>query len=360
MRPARSVPPATMDAPPLYEVLRQQRASLLPATASLAASNSNSSQEADFESASARSGPENLFSLDRFHGFLIRAHSDENLHFVQTANAFIHYKQRYLRTQERRGLPVDRDLLISLWEDSVYLPFIRVNSPMECNLPQDIREMFEENVASHTLPTDDQIVMAVKHIFQLLLDSYRHYTQQVTLQHRAAEPAVSRISSTVEEDSNLKSCVFHKVTTRSSQCTSMKGNQLEDLGTNIDQANLTTFHLELPSNINYANLVDEGIVESPIEQNKRLGYPGQETPALTDPDTGHSSTPESSRKRTPEVSDTDVSRRSPVDKAGPGVDYGQRGRSRDPAHNGWLHRGKKFIQERLQLDKKKKRPTHNL
>lgn len=110
-----------------------------------------------------RSSPDTAsspFSLVMFHDFLKKSHCEENLQFILITDSFL---------DSNESFPV------KLWNNSVYLQFIRLDSPQECNLPQEIREKFDECYVSQTRPSRADIEAARKHILLLLQDAFNKF-----------------------------------------------------------------------------------------------------------------------------------------------------------------------------------------
>ncbi|KAL3232586.1 Regulator of G-protein signaling 2 [Nakaseomyces bracarensis] len=127
-----------------------------------------------------------VYNIETFHKFLLKAHCEENLEFFQYTNSYICSKNK--ENDEDRNSRSEADLadsssrtskLLKLWNNRIYLRYIALNSPRECNFPQEIREVFEKCYREGTLPSDENVLVAMQHILQLLMDAYRQFTKFV-------------------------------------------------------------------------------------------------------------------------------------------------------------------------------------
>ncbi|AGO14277.1 AaceriAFL230Wp [[Ashbya] aceris (nom. inval.)] len=122
-------------------------------------------QERQRDAAGQEGSPSTLLM---FHEFLRRTHCDENLQFVLMTDGFV---------VDHADTPVDP----AVW-NQIYDTFIRRDSPKECNFPESIRSVFDDSFQSQTVPPQEHIVLARKHVLKLLEDAYtkfhRHLVEQ--------------------------------------------------------------------------------------------------------------------------------------------------------------------------------------
>lgn len=112
---------------------------------------------------------DSVHSLAAFHDFLKSTHCDENLQFILITDSFV--SDEYHTPAERFPL--------KLWNNSVYLQFLKQDSPQECNLPQDIREVFDRCYNSQTAPSKESIMAARQHIWALLQDAFNKFHRKI-------------------------------------------------------------------------------------------------------------------------------------------------------------------------------------
>lgn len=154
-----------------------------------------------------------VYNIETFHKFLLKAHCEENLEFFQYTNAYICSKNK--ENDEDKNSRSEADLadtssksskLLKLWNNRIYLKYIALNSPRECNFPQEIREVFEKCYREGSLPSDENVLVAMQHILQLLMDAYRQFTKFVNdtenpIEELVTEKSQSIITSFGENDS---------------------------------------------------------------------------------------------------------------------------------------------------------------
>lgn len=102
-------------------------------------------------------------SLLTFHEFLKRSHCDENLQYILMTKPFVSN---------------DKNLSLNRW-NNIYLQFIRVDSPRECNFPEEIRLIFDDYYHESKLPSLNDIKISRKHILSLLQDAYNRFQERI-------------------------------------------------------------------------------------------------------------------------------------------------------------------------------------
>ncbi|QHS76212.1 GTPase-activating protein RGS2 [Saccharomyces paradoxus] len=110
------------------------------------------------------------YTIQKFYKFLKRAHCEENLEFFEKAHQFLQLKQNRTISEEK---------LLEVWNKSLYIKYIAVDSPKECNFSQDTREIFEKCYANNKVPADVDVLCAISHIMGLLMDGYHRFVSSV-------------------------------------------------------------------------------------------------------------------------------------------------------------------------------------
>ncbi|CEP63897.1 GTPase-activating protein RGS2 LALA0_S09e04940g [Lachancea lanzarotensis] len=148
--------------------------------------------------------PHRPASSDAFVAFLKRSHCDENLSFLLATDPYV------------QGVSWDA---LASWTRDVYTLYIQTDSPRECNLPQAIRQTFDESAKSHTVPPQSSIEAARKHVLWLLQDAHSKFSH---LQRRCSRPATCRRSHGYNETAgqvhNSTSSSTSTSTTSTSHC----------------------------------------------------------------------------------------------------------------------------------------------
>ncbi|CAI2023583.1 hypothetical protein SEUBUCD646_0H01540 [Saccharomyces eubayanus] len=116
-------------------------------------------------------GVRSPYTVQRFYKFLKKAHCEENLEFFEKAHQFLQLKQ---------SGKVNEKNLLAIWNKSLYIKFIAVDSPKECNFSQDTREVFEKCYANNKVPADVDVLSAITHIMSLLMDGYHRFVNFVS------------------------------------------------------------------------------------------------------------------------------------------------------------------------------------
>lgn len=105
------------------------------------------------------------YTMGKFEQFLIKSHCEENYEFWRTCNGYL------LRYD-------NDDFDIRRWNTGIYKRFIRESSPMECNLPEDIKHNFEESYRDSCRVPKMILYRARQHAWSLMTDAYRQYVRQ--------------------------------------------------------------------------------------------------------------------------------------------------------------------------------------
>lgn len=108
----------------------------------------------------------NAYTLQMFEKFMRRSHCEENYEFWKNCNGYMVHCD-------------EKNFDIARWNARLYRRFIRENSPMECNLPVDIRQGFKESYEKNQKPPKALIYRARQHAWSLMTDAYRQYVRQV-------------------------------------------------------------------------------------------------------------------------------------------------------------------------------------
>lgn len=108
----------------------------------------------------------NPYTLGKFERFLLKYHCEENYEFWRTCN-------RYLLKYD------DENFDVKKWNSGIYKQFIGENSPMECNLPEDIRLIFKDSYHDGLRIPQVIVQRARQHAWSLMADAYRQYVRQV-------------------------------------------------------------------------------------------------------------------------------------------------------------------------------------
>lgn len=147
------------------------------------------------------------FNIETFHRFLLKAHCEENLEFFQYCNTYICTKTRKEAISlDMANSKSETDLatteshqhrLLKMWNNRIYLKYIALNSPRECNFPQEIREVFEKCYEEQQLPSDESVLIAMQHILQLLMDAYRQFIKFVNNSNDPLEELISEKSEAI-------------------------------------------------------------------------------------------------------------------------------------------------------------------
>lgn len=122
------------------------------------------------------------YTLNEFNSFLIRTHCEENLEFfIMTRQFLLNDDKRSLRSSIVSSMSSKNysNFDLELWDDQIYNIFIKVDSPKECNLPQYIRELFDDCHKNGNPPRQVFIIQAIQHILGLLLDAYSRFVQYI-------------------------------------------------------------------------------------------------------------------------------------------------------------------------------------
>ncbi|CDF91531.1 ZYBA0S12-01024g1_1 [Zygosaccharomyces bailii CLIB 213] len=114
------------------------------------------------------------YTLVKFEQFLVKSHCDENYEFWKTCNG-------YLRCCD------DEDFDVDGWNSKVYKSFIMDNSPMECNLPTEVKKGFQESYNSCGRLPRTVLHKARQHAWSLMTDAYRQYVRHIN--HNCTTPS---------------------------------------------------------------------------------------------------------------------------------------------------------------------------
>ncbi|CAL9735143.1 hypothetical protein MOSE0_G07976 [Monosporozyma servazzii] len=122
------------------------------------------------------------YTLKEFNNFLVRTHCEENLEFfIMTRQFLLNDDKKSLRSSNVSAVSSRNysSFDLELWDDQIYSIFIKVDSPKECNLPQYIRELFDDCHNKNNPPRQVCIIQAIQHILGLLLDAYKRFVQYI-------------------------------------------------------------------------------------------------------------------------------------------------------------------------------------
>ncbi|CAL9730164.1 hypothetical protein MOUN0_I08086 [Monosporozyma unispora] len=122
------------------------------------------------------------YTLKEFNNFLVRTHCEENLEFfIMTRQFLLNDDKKSLRSSNISSISSRNysNFDLELWDDQIYDIFIKVDSPKECNLPQYIRELFDDCHKRGNPPRQVFIIQAIQHILGLLLDAYSRFVQYI-------------------------------------------------------------------------------------------------------------------------------------------------------------------------------------
>ncbi|QLL32814.1 hypothetical protein HG536_0D03360 [Torulaspora globosa] len=106
------------------------------------------------------------FNITNFVAFLVRSHCEENYEFWKSCNY-------YLNNVDGATFDFVR------WNTAIYENFIKVNAPMECNLPEDIRKAYMDWYVDSIIPSRDIVLKARQHTLNLMSDAYRQFVRHV-------------------------------------------------------------------------------------------------------------------------------------------------------------------------------------
>lgn len=106
------------------------------------------------------------YTQAKFEQFLLKSHCEENYELWKTCNG-------YLQQCDDANFDVHR------WNTRIYKTFIKENSPMECNLPTDIKRGFHEAYRCYGRLPRSVLYRARQHAWSLMADAYRQYVRQV-------------------------------------------------------------------------------------------------------------------------------------------------------------------------------------
>ncbi|KAM5424306.1 Regulator of G-protein signaling 2 [Saccharomyces cerevisiae] len=129
------------------------------------------------------------YTIQKFYKFLKRAHCEENLEFFAKAHQFLQLKQNRSISEEK---------LLEVWNKSLFIKNIAVDSPKECNFSQDTREIFEKCFANNEVPADVDVLCAISHVMGLLMDGYHRFVSSVNEKKYSATYAHN--DSAMEQD----------------------------------------------------------------------------------------------------------------------------------------------------------------
>ncbi|CCF60264.1 hypothetical protein KAFR_0J02000 [Kazachstania africana CBS 2517] len=130
--------------------------------------------------------------LDKFHKFTRNSHCEENLEFFNKSKKFL-LDDTY------------KEFELDDWNREIYKKFIKINSPMECNFPQNIREIFDVCHEAGEIPSQKDIANAIQHILGLLFDIYTRFSNQYHYQYiPASEPFTEKVRETQESSSSTR------------------------------------------------------------------------------------------------------------------------------------------------------------
>lgn len=104
------------------------------------------------------------FNIKNFEAFLVKSHCDENYEFWKACNYYL--KHSDIPTFD-----------FVQWNTRIYESFIKVNAPMECNLPQDIRKAYQDWYDHGVIPSREVVFEARQHALNLMSDAYRQFVR---------------------------------------------------------------------------------------------------------------------------------------------------------------------------------------
>lgn len=118
------------------------------------------------------------FTLLEFNKFLTRTHCDENMKFFIMARPFLMQDDKKSMFSAPSSISTNSfeiNFNLDGWNDTIYNIFIKVDSPLECNFPQRIRNLFDNCYQLNKPPRQAYIAQAVQHILNLLFDAYSKF-----------------------------------------------------------------------------------------------------------------------------------------------------------------------------------------
>ncbi|CAI4051555.1 hypothetical protein SKDZ_15G2540 [Saccharomyces kudriavzevii ZP591] len=135
------------------------------------------------------------YTIHKFYKFLKRAHCEENLEFFEKAHQFLQLKQ---------NSNISEGKLLAVWNKSLYMKYIAVESPKECNFSHDTREVFEKCYANNKVPGDVDVLCAISHVMGSLMDGYHRFVGSI---NREEYYTPSYASDAFGQDAKNKSTV---------------------------------------------------------------------------------------------------------------------------------------------------------
>lgn len=94
---------------------------------------------------------------------------------------------------------------VKLWNEKCYLKYISINSPHQCNLPEEIRVKFDECYERGMVPTKPLIEEAKAHIYKTLHNLYQNwciYATEHQHRHHLGQDSDNEISTSTSNDSS--------------------------------------------------------------------------------------------------------------------------------------------------------------
>ncbi|CAR26436.1 hypothetical protein ZYGR_0H02450 [Zygosaccharomyces rouxii] len=136
------------------------------------------------------------YTLNKFEQFLLKSHCEENYEFWRSCDGYL--------------LKYDNDDFdIQKGNSKIYKKFIRANSPMECNLPEDIKQNFRESYHHGSRVPKDTLCRARQHSWSLMKDAYRQYVRQVCKRSGCCNSRSVSRSESPSEVTRIRSDLSH-------------------------------------------------------------------------------------------------------------------------------------------------------
>lgn len=165
------------------------------------------------------------FTLNEFNKFLTRTHCDENMKFFIMARPFLMQDDKKSMFSAQSSISTNSfeiNFNLDGWNDTIYNIFIKVDSPLECNFPQRIRNLFDNCYQSNKPPRQAYIAQAIQHILNLLFDAYSKFLKyQLDIIEKEKEKQEKLRRDTFSKDELLNE---HDTTLSKSLSTSTSSN----------------------------------------------------------------------------------------------------------------------------------------
>lgn len=170
--------------PNLYELLSELNESKDYTTDTLSSIRSSIN---DSESSTSNKDP---YSLHEFYKYLKKSHCDENLEFFNKTRRFLISENTL-----SRSCSIDKNY----WNDQVYNKFIMVDSPLQCNFPQYVRDNFDQCYLDDVRPSQADIVNAIEIVMGMLFDAYSRYLNHIQTNDHFSISSETSINTSSQE-----------------------------------------------------------------------------------------------------------------------------------------------------------------